>query len=91
MKSGLALLRVSKPKSRMEAKEKETKGRPKDKGEETGNGIKKIIPLKRKFLANFIIPEMVIASSGTTAGIAMKGRREERGNLHSSCPRRIRK
>ena len=91
MKSGLVLLKVSSPKSRMVEKEKETKVKPKDEGEETGNVTKKTMPVKRKLLANSSIREMVTVSSGTTAGIAMKGRREERGNLLSSCQRRIRK
>ena len=88
MKYGLVLLKVSSPKLRMVEKEKETKDKPKDEGEETGNETKKTMPVKRKLLANFSIQEMVTASSETTAGIAMKEKREERGNLHSPCPRR---
>ena len=88
MKYGLVLLKVSSPKSRMVAKEKETKDKPKDEGEETGSETTKTMPVKRKLPANFSIQEMVTANSETTAGIAMKEKKEERGNLHSSCPRR---
>jgi hypothetical protein len=74
----------------MEVKEKETKVRPKGEGE-TDNETKRTRPARRKSLANSSIQATAIVNGEITADIAMRERKEERENLHSSCPRRIRK
>jgi hypothetical protein len=73
----------------MEAKVKGTKDKPKGEGDETGKETKRTRRMKRKFLANSSIREMVIVNGGTTADIAMRRGKEERGNLHSSCQKKI--
>jgi hypothetical protein len=90
-KFGPALLTGFNRRSRTEAKGKGTKGTPKGEGEETVNETKRTRLVRRKLLANSSIREMVIVSGVTTADIATRGRKEERGNLLFSCLRRTHK
>ena len=78
-------------KSRTEEKEKGVKDKPKDVGEEPVNATKGTHRETRKSLASILTRATGIASGVIIANTATREKKGEKGKLHYSYPRRIKR